>query len=89
LELTRLGVELLVEDGFLTLEEDFIFDFAIELDFIFFEEELLEVLLLEDLLERTLVILPRVVLVFLGVVFVAVLGISLSSFLAFTPGFVI
>lgn len=41
-----------------------VFDFEIELDFIFLEEELLEEELFEDLLEMTLVILPRVVLAF-------------------------
>ena len=45
-------------------DELFVFDFETELDFIFFEDELFEDELFEELLERTLVILPRVVLAF-------------------------
>ena len=63
---------------FFTFEDDF----DIELDFIFFEEELFEDPLEADLLlspERILVILPRVELVRLDFVRTDVFGMSLTS----------
>ena len=87
MELTPVRDELFVEDDFLTFEE--VFDLETELDFILFEEELLagdlvedelfDELPFEDLLEMTLVILPRVVLVLLGFVVTVVFGMFLSS----------
>lgn len=92
MELTRSREELFGGDVFLTFED--VFGFEIELDFIFFVEELFEDVLFEellffDLLERILVILPRVVLVFLGLVFVVVFGIFLTSFSLFISELVI
>ena len=82
MEPTRVRDELFGEDDFLTFEE--VFDFEIELDIVFFEEELFEdpllaVVALLLLPERILVILPRVELVLLGFVAVDVFGMFLSS----------
>ena len=74
-------------------------DFEIEIDFIFFEDELFEELLFEDVLwvllallllpEMTLVIFPRVVRVFLDLVVVDVLGIFLISVLFVFSGLIV
>ena len=86
---------LLEEDDLLAFEEDL----EIELDLILFEDELPEDvifedellgdLLFEDFSERILVILPRVVLVFFDLDFVAVFGIFLTSFSGLISGLVI
>ena len=83
--------DLEIELDLILLEDELFEDILFEdelLEEVLLVDELLGDLLFEDFSERMLVILPRVVLVFLDLVFVDVFGIFLSSLFCLISGLV-